>query len=309
MDLGLTPETWIMIGAGAWGLVLASVVWVVLDWLTTGRRRDEEGGKFEAQRRERLRAGNSTVRAFQGGVDKLGRWNAGRNPALLEKVRRGLLLSGEKVAWKPEEFLAARQIESGLLGVLLGVLAYFMFEDEVIGLGLAIGGAFLFYFSAIGALEKKAKKRLAEIKRRLPFAIDLMALMMEAGASFQDSMGTVVKESQGHPMAEELTHVLREIALGRTRSEAMLTLQNRLNDDDVTEIVFAVNKGEELGTPLGQILRNQAEQMRLKKSQWAEKASGEAQVNIVFPGMVIMIACLLIVVAPFILNAIYAPRN
>ena len=44
--------------------------------------------------------------------------------------------------------------------------------------------------------------------------------------------------------------------------------------------------------------------MRLKRSQWAEKAAGTAQVNIVLPGMVIMIACLIIIGAPFILEAV-----
>ena len=33
-----------------------------------------------------------------------------------------------------------------------------------------------------------------------------------------------------------------------------------------------------------------------------EKAAGEAQVKIVFPGIMIMIACLLIIVTPFIVK-------
>ena len=70
--------------------------------------------------------------------------------------------------------------------------------------------------------------------------------------------------------------------------------------------MFAINKGEELGTPLSAILREQAEQMRLKRSQRGEKAAAEAEVNIVFPGMVLMIACLLIVIAPIILPAVLA---
>ena len=75
-------------------------------------------------------------------------------------------------------------------------------------------------------------------------------------------------------------------------------------DDDVAELVFMINKGNEFGTPMAQTFRLQAEQMRLKRSQWAEKAAGTAQVNIVLPGMVIMIACLIIIGAPFILAAI-----
>ena len=41
--------------------------------------------------------------------------------------------------------------------------------------------------------------------------------------------------------------------------------------------------------------------MRIKRSQRGEKAAAEAQVNIVFPGMIVMIACLLVVIAPILL--------
>jgi hypothetical protein len=44
--------------------------------------------------------------------------------------------------------------------------------------------------------------------------------------------------------------------------------------------------------------------MRLKRSQWAEKAAAHAQVKIVFPGVLVMVACLLVVMAPIMLPAI-----
>ncbi|MBY0526876.1 MAG: hypothetical protein K2R98_26015 [Gemmataceae bacterium] len=46
----------------------------------------------------------------------------------------------------------------------------------------------------------------------------------------------------------------------------------------------------------------------LKQSQWVEKETAEAQVMIVFPGMVIMLACLLVIIAPFVLGAVYNSR-
>jgi hypothetical protein len=46
-----------------------------------------------------------------------------------------------------------------------------------------------------------------------------------------------------------------------------------------------------------------AEQLRRKKSQWVEAAAGRAQAHITFPGLVIMCACLLIALAPFVIDA------
>jgi len=138
--------------------------------------------------------------------------------------------------------------------------------------------------------------------------LDLIALTMEAGASFIESMTIAAKENQNHPLGQQLAEVLRDMSVGRTRKEALEDLQDRLGDENVTEITSAIIKGEELGTPLSQILRSQADQMRLKRSQWAEKAAAEAQVNIVFPGMIVMIACLIIVLAPFVLGPLFMQR-
>jgi hypothetical protein len=39
----------------------------------------------------------------------------------------------------------------------------------------------------------------------------------------------------------------------------------------------------------------------MKRSQWGEKAAAEAGVKVVFPGMFIVVACLLVVLTPFAL--------
>jgi tight adherence protein C len=80
-------------------------------------------------------------------------------------------------------------------------------------------------------------------------------------------------------------------------------------DEDSKDLIGAIIQGETLGTPLAKSLRVQAEQLRLKRSQWAEKAAEESKVALVFPAMLIMAACLAIVVAPFVLSALYAPAG
>lgn len=138
----------------------------------------------------------------------------------------------------------------------------------------------------------------------MPFVVDQISLMMEAGAGFEDSLRTVVQDSSDHPMREELTEVLRQMDLGRRRDQALNEFRDRMEDPDISEFVFAIIKGEELGTPLSTILREQANQMRLKRSQWGEKAAAEAEVQIVFPGMISMIACLMVIIAPILLPAV-----
>jgi pilus assembly protein TadC len=68
---------------------------------------------------------------------------------------------------------------------------------------------------------------------------------------------------------------------------------------------MALIEGQQLGTPLADILQTQANQMRQKRTQWAEKASAESEVALVFPAMLIMLGCLILIAAPFVLSALF----
>lgn len=287
------------------GILVTLVARVVIHFLTQPRTERQRSLDYEYERRQRLREESLLYRLFEPLVDLLARSGPGRTPARLARLQTQLILADEKLPWKPEEYLASRQVLALVFGLSLGVGCWYLLQSLMVGLGIAVMSTVLFEWVLTQQVGGRADKRLRTIKQRLPFAIDLMALMMEAGAGFLESVATVVRESEGHPLGQELGEVLRQIKLGRTRQEALEELGARLKDEDVGEFIFAVTKGEELGTPLSQVLRKQADQMRLKRSQWAEKAAGEAQVSIVFPGMIIMLACLLLVLAPFLLSAFY----
>src|SRR5262245_882346 len=88
-----------------------------------------------------------------------------------------------------------------------------------------------------------------------------------------------------------------------TRAEALAEMARRLGDPDTRDLVQAINTSEDRGTALESTLRDMSEQMRQRKVQWMEKAAEEAKVHITWPAMVVMVACLIIVVAPMLLAA------
>ena len=289
-------------------LVAAAVAWLLYQLLTVvtyPRDRLGDSHPFERQRRTELRKGNLVYRWFEPIVDELAAFFGKKDAESLASLGVSLVAGREKLPWKPAEFLAVKWLEGALIGLgifLMLWLGGWPTMSVVMG-----GGVTLLY----GLLTPKfardrAKKRLARMRIRLPFAVDLIALTMEAGGGFQECLQTAVNENGDHPLTEEMAEVLRQISLGRPRNEALSGMQERLEDEDINELVFAINKGEELGTPLSAILRDQAEQMRLKRSQRGEKAAGEAEVNILFPGMILMLACLLVVIAPIVLPAVMA---
>jgi tight adherence protein C len=287
------------LGSALLGVAGFLLMWQVGAILLNRRAVNQSHNKFELARRAELRKGSSIYRWFEPLVEEVARLMESQSPKRRELLRRQLLISEEALPWTPTDFLATKTIEGVLAGLGLFLLCAIA-GQWLLGLFLGGGVALGYQELARSSVASRAHKRLQRIRLRLPYAVDLICLMMEAGGGFQESLHTVVRENKGHPLGDELNEVVLQVAAGRTRHEALRSFQDRMCDDDVSELVFAINKGEELGTPLSVTLRNQAEQMRLKRSQWGEKAAGEAQVKIVFPGMVIMIACLLVIVTPLV---------
>ena len=151
-------------------------------------------------------------------------------------------------------------------------------------------------------LAVRAASRLRLIKRRMPFLLDLLTLLMEAGSSFLNALAQAVEEFRGHPVAEEFGRVLADMNLGKTRFEAFQAMRDRLADDEITSIIGSILQGETLGTPLARIFRTQADVLRIKRTQRAELLAGEAGVNMLLPGVLIMAATVLIIIGPFLLN-------
>ncbi|MBL9094361.1 MAG: type II secretion system F family protein [Planctomycetaceae bacterium] len=285
------------------GLGTAAATSWVLTLVGRARPTTAAAWEFESARRIELRKGNSAYRWFEPVVDELAAMYRKRGGKKLEALRTQLVAAGVALPWKPEEFMAVKLVE-GAIGGMFALLFGVMIGSPIFGLALGGITAFFLQRNAVGDVAKKASKRVSLVKRRLPFAVDLMALMLEAGGGLLDGLNTLVRDLGNHPLGQELAIIVSEINLGRSLHESLTRFQQRVPDDDVAELVFMINKGNEFGTPMAQTFRLQAEQMRLKRSQWAEKAAGTAQVNIVLPGMVIMIACLIIIGAPFILEAV-----
>jgi pilus assembly protein TadC len=252
-----------------------------------------------AERREALKKKEPVVRLVEPWFDALTDFNAKhfKSSAIERQRQLDLVYPG---VWTSAEYLAAAQLQG--LAVALGVVFLGAFAGEVGGFamfGLTVGG--MFPFIKMNNLKKQAAKRKSQVRSRLPFVLDLTALMMESGALFTACIQTVVQETGKHPIAEELGRMLASLRQGIPRAAALKEFSTRLDDADVDEVVFAVNTSEELGTPLDKTLRTMADRMRQRRMQELERKAETAKVHITWPAMLVMVACLLVVAAPLML--------
>ena len=145
-----------------------------------------------------------------------------------------------------------------------------------------IGVLWLFFYPQMW-LKQQLRIRHIKIRRALPFVMDLLTLSVEAGMDFMTALQRNVERRRIDALSEELITVIREIQLGKTRREALRAMSERVNLSDLHSVVNALCQADELGVSIGSILRIQADQIRQRRFERAEKLANEAPVKMLFP--------------------------
>lgn len=221
-------------------------------------------------------------------------------PRLKNWLRGTLVAEGNPNYYTPEEYLAVTMAAGLGVGLALALLWY-LFLTQISFLALLLG----FLLGAgvcVVQLRDRSARRLREISRRVPYALDLVSLAMGAGATFTEAVRTVVHEQPEDPFNVELRTVLAEMELGATRRQALLNLADRIPLDNLRSIIASIVQAEELGTPLSEVLHVQASLLRMRRSVRAENLAAKAGVRILIPAMLIVMAVILALFAPAILR-------
>jgi tight adherence protein C len=282
------------------GAAIAVLVWWVFRVLESDDLAQGSEWRYDVSRMNELRRIDPLYRLFQPLLSVLARMNRVIFVDRLPEVYRQIQAAGLPRFWLPEEYLGRMQLLALCSTPLWIYMLFWIFGSQgmlLVPVAVIATALFLRYRLAV-----RAAARLRQIKRRLPYLLDLLTLLMEAGATFLNALNQAVDEFRGHPVAEEFGRVLADMNLGKTRMEAFQAMRDRLADDEITSIIGTIIQGEHLGTPLARIFRSQADVLRVKRSQRAESIAGEAGVNMLMPAVLVMAATVLIILGPFLLN-------
>jgi len=223
-------------------------------------------------------------------------------PRLKGWVRRTLIYAGSPNFYTAEEYVAVSMLIGVLIAASLGLfnLAATGGFSVITGLtGFLLGTGMMLY-----QLHDKGSKRVRLIAKRVPYALDLIALAMGAGATFTEAVRAVVREDDDDPFNIELKTLLAEIDLGTTRRRSLENLASRVPLDMLRSIVASVIQAEELGTPLADVLHSQATLLRMQRSARAENAAAVASVRILVPSLLILMGVVVAVFSPMILRVV-----
>jgi tight adherence protein C len=140
------------------------------------------------------------------------------------------------------------------------------------------------------------------VLKTLPDALDLVTTCVEAGLGLDGALARVAEKSSG-PLTTELTRMLREVAMGKLRREALTEMADRIGVDELTSFVNAIIQAEQLGVGIAQVLRIQSDQMRTRRRQRAEQTAHEAPIKMIFPLVLFIFpAFMLVILGPAVIR-------
>jgi tight adherence protein C len=213
----------------------------------------------------------------------------------IQRIKRRLDLAGNPAGWDADRVLGMKAL-AGLVGGLLGIALPPLFGAGPLWVVLlVVAGALAGWYAPSLWLYQVAYNRSARVRRELPDAIDLMTISVESGLAFDAAVSQVARRTTG-PLAQEFFRVLQEMQFGTGRASAMRALGERTDVPELRSFVQAMIQADSFGIPIAGVLRVQARELRLKRSQRAEEAAQKIPVKILFPLIFCILPCLFIVI-------------
>ncbi len=223
----------------------------------------------------------------------------------VERLRRNASLAGLG-RWGMEGAFALKAFV-GFGGAVLFVAVAALAQVGVGGLlTWAVLGALFGFFVPDLFIARRADARQGEIQRTLPEALDLLAIAVQAGMGLEQAIELVARRLPG-ALGEEFHRVLQEVQLGSSRREALNHLRERTEVTELSTFALALSQADTLGSPLGEVLRVQAQEMRMLRRQRAREHAARVPVKLLFP----LLACIfpalaIVVIGPAALSIVKA---
>ena len=213
----------------------------------------------------------------------------------LDQTRKKLVKAGKPEPEALDRFLVAKIV--GILLIPVAIYAVFAVLD-LTGLN-ALLASVLFSFALFALpdaiLNRKVDERVHAIRVALPEILDLLVISVEAGLGFEQALDRVVDAVPG-PLSDEFRRMLGEVRAGSSRADAMRAMEARLDVADVRSFILTMLQADTFGVSIGRVLRSQAEEMRIRRRQYAQEQAQKAPVKMLIPMVFCIFPALFVVV-------------
>jgi tight adherence protein C len=224
-------------------------------------------------------------------------YNEGSNTEQTKVLRRRMVMAGIYDPRAVGFFFLGRTA----LAVGLGVFA-FLFAPVEPGSSMAwmlIGiGGIAGYLGPSLYIDRRIKTRKYEHQAGFPDFMDLLVVCADAGLSMEASLDRVGRElGDSYPSLTANIHMATlEIRAGRTMSEALEHLADRLGLEEARSFATLIQQSEELGSSITDALRVYSDDMRHKRLSRAEEKAYSLPAKLSVPMMICIFPVLFVVI-------------
>ncbi len=210
----------------------------------------------------------------------------------VDRLERLWASAGRPAQWPVDRLLTAKF----LLAAAAAGLSFLYFAASrsplaiLLGLGVTVVGFFLPEL----LMKNTGLKRNEKIGLELPDTLDQMTIAVEAGLGFDSAVSRTARNGTG-PLAEELVRTLQDIQVGQSRRVAYEALAERTTVPDLRRFIRSIIQADVNGIAIADVLKTQADEMRLKRRQRAEEKAMKIPVKVVMPLLLCILPVLFIV--------------
>lgn len=152
-----------------------------------------------------------------------------------------------------------------------------LFSVVILGLSAVAGYAFREWH-----LTEQGTKRSRRILGQFPSIAELIALAVAAGESTVGAIERVCNSSQGD-LPDEFNALLADIRAGTPMTTALHRMANRLDLNAMTRFVDAITVASERGTPLAEVMKAQAQDVRDAAKRELMETAGRKEISMMIP--------------------------
>ncbi len=184
-----------------------------------------------------------------------------------------------------------------LLGMLAPLLLLELLLGQAPGWGLAISAALGFSATDLWLLARRRRRR-AEIGSSLSFLISLIVVYLRSGMPLTHAFRQAASHGlpAGHPLADEVALLGREIEAGRDRDEAFTLLAERTGVEALRRLAAIIHVGLTAGAPITDTLQAQADLLKTRQLQLVTEQIQRRSMEAMLPMLLICFPVFLVLV-------------
>jgi tight adherence protein C len=280
-DGGIMLALLVLSGLGMIGIM----AWNLVQGRSDIRRRAQEGLTAPVAAKNDRKAQNSA--SLERLVGYLETTFSGGDPHERRLIRLQLIQAGFFDQRAVAIFFGARIAAAAVIGIGT-LLALPVLRPEMTSANLwlaTIGLAILGYFAPSFYIKRRIARRIDQHRMGFPDFMDLMVVCAEAGLSMEAAIDRIARELvEGYPsLAENLYMVSLEIRAGKSFTEALERMGERVGIEEASMLAALLQQSAELGTSLSQSLRVYSDEMRNKRMSRAEEKAYALPAKLVVP--------------------------